>query len=127
MSVPERYLADYFIDNLPTDMVPYWDFDAPGIVSEPRDSSAAAIAAAGLLELSTLTTGADSARYFNAAEAVLDSLMTPQYLSDGTNSAGLLLHGTGNKPANSEIDVSLIYADYYFVEALIRYLEIVGP
>jgi unsaturated chondroitin disaccharide hydrolase len=123
-----RNLADFFLANLPTDRVPYWDFDAPDIPNEPRDSSAAAIALSGLLELSTLET--DPLRrdtYLAEAEAILDSLTSAAYLSDGAVSSGLLLHGTGNKPANKSVDVSLIYGDYYLVEAMVRYLEITAP
>lgn len=118
-------LADYFLDHLPADQIPYWDFDAPNIPNEPRDSSAAAIAASGLLELSTLAS--DPARrqaYRTAAEGILGSLMSSAYLSDGQASSGILLHGTGHQPAGSEIDVSLIYGDYYFIEALLRYLAL---
>jgi len=123
-----KKMADYFLANLPSDMIPYWDFDAPGIPSEPRDSSAAAIAAAGLLKLSeVLPSGADRTKYFDAAVAILDSLMTETYLSDGTLSEGILLHGTGSKPQGNEINVSLIWGDYYFVEALMLYQDIVGP
>jgi hypothetical protein len=123
-----RDMADFYLANLPTGRVPYWDFDAPGIPNEPRDSSAAAIAASGLLELSTLEI--DPVRrdtYLAEAEAILDSLTSAAYLSDGAASSGLLLHGTGNKPANKEVDVSLIYGDYYMVEALLRYLKITAP
>jgi unsaturated chondroitin disaccharide hydrolase len=121
-------IADVFVAGLPADHVPYWDFEAPGIPNEPRDSSAAAIAASALLELATLSE--DPARAGNhraAAESILASLMSSVYLSDGAESSGLLLHGTGHKPANSEIDVSLIYGDYYFVEALVRSLELGAP
>jgi unsaturated chondroitin disaccharide hydrolase len=115
-------LADAFIARLPADGVPYWDFDAPAIPDEPRDSSAAAIASSGLLELSTLVDGPVLARtYREAAEHILASLMSDAYLSDGAVSSGLLLHGTGHRPADREVDVSLIYGDYYFVEALLRH------
>ena len=121
-------LAEYFIDNLPADNVPYWDFDAPNIPNEPKDSSAAAIAASSLLELSTLVNSdAERDRYLGTAEAILESLSSNAYLSDGTESSGILLHGTGNKPQDSEVDVSLIYGDYYFVEALERYKSIASP
>ena len=122
-----KKMADFFLNRLPADSVPYWDFDAAGIPNVPRDSSAAAIAAAGLLDLSQVTNNsADSYRYFYAAVAILDSLMSPTYLSDGIVSEGILLHGTGSaRPSlNSEVDVSLIWGDYYFVEALQRYQEI---
>lgn len=115
-------LADYFIDHLPADHVPYWDFQAPGIPNEPRDTSAAAIAASGLLELSTLA--GDTAarnRYRSAAFDILTALCSPAYLAEGSTSHGILRHGVGNKPAASEVDVSLIYGDYYFLEALLRY------
>ena len=120
-----RQVADYLIDHLPTDHVPYWDFEAPNIPNEKKDSSAAAIAASGLLELSTLVTdGASRTRYREAAFQVLESLCSPAYLAEGTTSSGILLHGVGNKPANTEVDVSLIYGDYYFIEALLRYVTL---
>jgi unsaturated chondroitin disaccharide hydrolase len=114
--------ADYFIKNLPVDFVPYWDFQAPKIPDEPRDASAAAIAASGLFELSTFA--ADTTlrtKYFKAAENILNSLCSSSYLAEGTSSHGILNHCVGHRPNNSEIDVSLIYADYYFLEALYRY------
>lgn len=115
-------LADWFIDHLPADGMPYWDFQAPGIPNEPKDSSAAAIAASGLLELSTLTNDVEARnRYRNSAAAMLAVLCSPAYLAEGTSSHGILRHGTGNKPAASEIDVSLIWGDYYFLQALLRY------
>ncbi len=115
-------LADYFIGHLPEDHVPYWDFNLPQTDGEPRDTSAAAIAASGLLELSThVADSAKSKHYRDTALAILTSLCSPPYLAEGSNSAGVLLHGTGSKPHGSEIDVSLIYGDYYFLEALLRY------
>ena len=116
--------ADYFMNRLPSDHIPYWDFDAPGIPNEPRDASAGAIAASGLLELGTNAT-ADSLRrkYFDAAEVILAALASPPYLSEGTHSSGIISHSTGNKPAGSEIDVDLIYGDYYFLEGLQRYVR----
>jgi unsaturated chondroitin disaccharide hydrolase len=121
-----RLVADYFIDHLPADHVPYWDFDAPGIPNEPKDCSAAAIAASGLMELVTFDPdGAARARYRDAASDILASLCTPAYLAEGSNSSGILQHGVGNKPSNGEVDVSLIYGDYYFLEALLRYQALV--
>lgn len=117
-----RGIADFFIENLPEDSVPYWDFMAPNIPDEPRDTSAAAIAASGLIELSTLVSDKhESVKYYRAALNILSSLCSAEYLSDGTESEGILLHGVGSKPHNSEVDVSLIYGDYYFLEALLRY------
>ena len=117
-----RRLADYFIDHLPADHVPYWDFNAPNIPNEPKDSSAGAIAASGLWELSTLETDpVRRVRYRDAAHAILASLCSPAYLAKGSNSRGILLHGVGHKPNGTEVDVSLIYGDYYFIEAMLRY------
>ena len=120
-----RRVADYFIDHLPADRVPYWDFQAPNIPNEPKDSSAAAIAASGLLELATLVTDPTArTRYRNAALGILSALCSPAYLAEGSPSAGILLHGTGNRPNNTEVNVSLIYGDYYFLEALLRYRQL---
>ncbi|MBI3112738.1 MAG: glycoside hydrolase family 88 protein [Ignavibacteriales bacterium] len=124
----ERFLrtaqrvADYYLQHLPADHVPYWDFKAPGIPNEPRDVSAAAIAASGLFELSQNSgEGARQAKYREAAEKTLQSLCSPAYLAEGTNSRGILNHAVGHMPAGTEIDVSIIYADYYFIEAMLRY------
>ena len=111
--------ADFFIAHLPSDGVPYWDFRDPAIPDAPRDASAAAIAASGLLDLARYSDSADALRYHDAAMHILHSLAA-NYLTRGTNSAAILLHSTGGKPQNSEVDVGLVYADYYFVEALVR-------
>ncbi len=106
--------------NLPADKVPYWDFNASGIPNEERDASAAAITASGLLELSTYVK--DSKPYVAAAEQMLTSLGSPAYLAKpGENNHFVLLHSVGHKPAKSEIDVPLVYADYYYIEGLLRY------
>lgn len=114
-------VADWFIGHLPADGVPYWDFYAPGIPATERDASAAAIGAAGLLKLAKQTRGATSARYRAAAEHILRSLAT-NYTTRGTASAAILRHSVGGHPQHVEIDVGLVYADYFFVEALLRYL-----
>lgn len=112
-------VAGVYLERLPDDLVPFWDFMAPGIPNEPRDAAAAAIAASGLLELSTLATDAERAkRYRSKAEGMLAEL-SRNYQSREANSA-FLLHATGHKPAGSEIDCSIIYADYYYLEALLR-------
>jgi len=113
-----QQLADYFILHLPTDFVPYWDFSQSG--TAPRDSSAAAIAAAGLLELSTyVATQADHDKYRNAALSILSSLSSPTYLGDRLATDGILLHGTSNAPGG-DTDKSLIYGDYYFIQGCYR-------
>jgi unsaturated chondroitin disaccharide hydrolase len=124
-----KRMADFFIDNLPDDYVPYWDFQAPNIPAEEKDASAAAIAASGLLELSTLVINSNEVdRYRSAANKILQSLCSPAYLAEGTNSRGILLHGVGNRmnsnPVRGEVDVSLIYADHFFIEALLRNKQI---
>lgn len=134
-------MADYFLDheNLPADKVPYWDFNAgqegykpdwsfdPDKYKEmPRDASAAAIAASGLLELSVLTQDEQRKnKYKNAAKSILNSLSSKEYLNvDNQNPYFLLKHSTGNLPSANEVDVPLIYADYYFLEALLRYRKL---
>lgn len=121
--------ANYYLANVPADFVPYWDFDAPGIPNAPRDSSAAAITLSGLVQMSLLATNlSDSASDWLGARHILSSLGSTNYLAQGTSSSGILLHGTGEPPQNidPEIDVSLIYGDYYFIEALYRYAQIYG-
>jgi unsaturated chondroitin disaccharide hydrolase len=115
--------ADLFLKRLPKDYIPYWDFDDPAIPAAPRDVSAAAIVASALFELSTFCT--DSVKrnaYFLAATKILNSL-SASYLSKNKNHA-ILLSSTGNKPGNKDIDVPIIYADYYFLEALLRYKKL---
>jgi len=100
--------------------VPYWDFKAPGIPNEPRDSSAAAVAASGLLDLATLDPLPENrVRYEAAARAILDSLGTPAYRSSGRNPA-ILLHGTMNWHSTATRDIGLSFGDYFYLEALQR-------
>ncbi|MDR1600860.1 MAG: glycoside hydrolase family 88 protein [Tannerella sp.] len=112
--------ADLYLRRLPEDMIPYWDFDAPAIPAEPRDASAAAIAASALLELSTRGSDKEKSEYYRiSAEKILKALSSPEYQSRDANTS-FLLHSTGHWPNGSEIDASIIYADYYYLEALIR-------
>ena len=93
---------------------------------EPKDSSAAAIASSGLLELSQLEP--DPVRnktYLNAAKGIMTSLSSPPYLARGTGDKAILLHGTQNNH-KGKYDTGLIYGDYYFLEALLRYRRIAG-
>lgn len=118
-----RKIAAFILDqpNLPEDGIPYWDYSVSG-PDVPRDASAAAITASALLELSGMVRGKERKRYLKAAEHMLTSLSSATYKAPiGTNGGFLLMHSTGHFPANSEIDVPLSYADYYYVEALIRY------
>jgi unsaturated chondroitin disaccharide hydrolase len=119
-----KKMANYYIENVAEDYVPYWDYQAPNIPEEEKDASAAAIAVSGLLELMTLVhDDNDKLKYQTTAFNILNSLTSPAYLAEGTDSRGILLHGVGNRMKNSEVDVSLIYTDHFFVEALMRYQE----
>lgn len=92
----------------------------PDIPNTPRDASAACVVASALLELSTFVQDKDKAKmYRDKAEAMLKELSSPRYQSRSINNA-FLLHSTGHKPAGGEIDASIIYADYYYIEALLR-------
>lgn len=129
------HTADFWLNhpNLPEDGVPYWDFNAgqEGFVPDwnydsqmfkevPRDASAAAIAASAFLELTDYVD--DGEKYEQAAEHILKSLSSPLYLAEsGTNCNFILMHSVGSIPHGSEIDVPLVYADYYYLEALLRY------
>lgn len=111
--------------NLPADGVPYWDYDAPKTGPDgtecKRDASAAAIMASALIELSQLDHGKMSRKWLKLAEKQLRTLSSPQYLADEGEQGGFVLrHGVGHLPGGSEIDVPLTYADYYYVEALLR-------
>ena len=104
---------------LPKDMVPYWDFDAPGIPNEPRDASAAAVIASGLYELSGYS-AANGKAYRQAADQILVSLTDHYRAPVGADKGFILLHSTGTKLTNTEVDEPLSYADYYYMEALWR-------
>lgn len=129
------HTADFWLNhpNLPEDGIPYWDFNAgqedyvpdwnydPEIFKVvPRDASAAAIVASAFLELSGYVT--DGKKYSAAAAHILKSLSSPAYLAEPrTNCNFILMHSVGSIPHGEEIDVPLIYADYYYLEALMRY------
>ncbi|HET8828616.1 MAG TPA: glycoside hydrolase family 88 protein [Pelobium sp.] len=104
--------------NMPADLVPYWDFDAPNIPNEPRDASAAAVISSALFEMSTYTKEKND--YLQKAQTILDNLSAKYASPVGENKGFILIHSTGSKPHNSEIDVPLSYADYYYLEALVR-------
>jgi len=126
----KRYLTQAqniakFIFNSPTlpkDLVPYWDYNDPAIPNTPRDVSAAAIMASALYELSTYSNGND---YKEKADVIMANLSNYYKAPLSTNGDFILLHSTGNKPAKSEIDVPITYADYYYLEALLRSREFV--
>lgn len=106
--------------NMPDDKVPYWDMDAPDIPYEPRDASSAAIIASALYELSTMPID-NAASYKTYADEIMTSLASAEYTAQpGENGRFILKHSTGSIPHNSEVDVPLNYADYYYLEALKR-------
>lgn len=126
----EKYLqqavnvANFIMNHprLPEDKIPYWDFDAPKIPDELRDASAAAIMASAFIELSQYTKGDIAKQCLTTAEMQLKTLSSPEYLAEpGTNCNFILKHSVGALPGNLEVDVPLTYADYYYVEALVRY------
>lgn len=113
--------------NTPEDRIPYWDYNAPNIPDAPRDTSAAAVMASAFFELSTMVEGELSQRYFDYGETLLMALSSDAYLAKkGENGGFILMHAVGHLPANSEIDVPLNYGDYYYLEAIRRYLGLRG-
>lgn len=112
-----RKVADCYLRRLPADRIPYWDFDDPAIPDAPRDASAAAVVASALLELSTYA-GDGGTAYRREAEAMMRELDAAY--RGGEKCPALLVHSTGHYPAGSEIDHAIIYADYYYYEALLR-------
>jgi len=121
-------IAKFMINhpNLPADKIPYWDFDAPNIPNEERDASAGAIMASALLELSTFSPK-NKTTYFSIAQQVLTSLSSDAYKAKlGENNHFILKHSVGHKPGNSEIDTPIVYADYYYLEALLRYKHLIA-
>ncbi len=118
-----RHVARYLMEHprMPADKIPYWDFDAPDIPDAPRDASAAAVMASALIELSQMNAGDFGQQCLAFAQAQIRSLSSPDYLAKvGDNCHFALMHSTGNFPGNGEVDVPLSYADYYYVEALLR-------
>ncbi|RLD84009.1 MAG: glucuronyl hydrolase [Bacteroidetes bacterium] len=110
---------------LPTDKIPYWDYDVSKTDTTPRDASAAAITASALYELSIFVSKKEKNKYTKWADTIMKNLKSPVYLAeDGKNNGFLLYHSVGSLPHKSEIDVPLNYADYYFLEALFRSEEL---
>ena len=125
----EKYLetaeniAGFLLNNLPSDLVTYWDFNDPKIPDAPRDASAAAIMASALYELSVLADNGD--KYLEADDKIIITLSSSEYrANDGSNGGFLLKNSVGNKNRDDEVSVALNYADYYYLEALKRQSEI---
>jgi hypothetical protein len=118
-----KHIATFILNhpNLPADKIPYWDFNAPDIPQSLRDASAGAIIASALLELSGYVDAASAKTYRDVAETQIRTLSSPEYFAEeGTNGNFILKHSVGHFPNNSEMDVPLTYADYYYIEALLR-------
>lgn len=110
--------ADYIINNLPEDGVPNWDFASN---EQQKDSSAAAIMASAFIDLYGLT---EDEAYLQVAERQLATLSSDEYLAQADECGGFLLkHGVECYPQGKLVDASLAYGDYYFIEAMIRYLN----
>lgn len=111
-------IAAFLINNqaIPQDRVPYWDYNAPDIPKAPRDASAAAITASALIELSAYT----KQNVMDEAMKIMNSLASEYQAKQGENNFYILEHSVGSVPHRSEIDAPIIYADYYYVEALVR-------
>jgi len=131
-----KNIASFILNhpNMPDDLVPYWDFNAPDLPADNpyaakyktyRDASTASILASALIELSTYAEGEESANYLSKAERMLESLSSAPYKAAiGTNGGFILQHSVGSIPHGGEIDVPLTYADYYYIEALMRYKKL---
>lgn len=123
LEVAERN-ARYWIEHLPDDKVPYWDFDAdlsqPLPLGPQKESSAAAIAASGLLDLARQTRCDEHAvAYHNEAMVMLDALCAPEYLAIDTPAwDGILKHGVYHTRKNLGVDESVMWGEFFFVEAL---------
>lgn len=115
-----KRVAHFFCASLPEDHVPYWDFRLDTTAGEPRDSSAAAIAASGMLEIAEHVSTIESQLYVKQAKAMLHSLSESYTAWDDPEYEGIITHSTANKPAGNAIDVSLIYGDYYYVEVMAK-------
>lgn len=125
-------ITDFYLKNLPEDLVPIWDFNVDEAGYNPegksyavefkeklKDASAAAIVCSGLFELGQFT---NQSSYTETAIKMLHSLSSPNYRAElGKNGDFILMHSVGSIPHHNEIDVPLCYADYYYLEALIRY------
>ena len=132
-----QHIAHFLLSNpnLPTDKIPYWDYNAPGIphagqtispsAGPLRDASAAAIMASALIELTHYVRPEEGRQYLDVAEQILVNLSSNTYKPVvGANGGFILRHSVGHLPAHSEVDVPLTYADYYFVEAMMRYRQL---
>jgi uncharacterized protein YyaL (SSP411 family) len=121
-----RSIANFILNhpNLPADGVPYWDFNDPKIPNTLRDASAGAIMAMAFQDLAELVPADEAARYRAMAEKQVRTLASPAFRASlNENGNFILMHSVGHRPRNSEVDVPINYADYYFLKALSRYAK----
>lgn len=119
-----RDVAQFLLShpNMPSDKIPFWDFNAPNIPNALRDASAASILASALLELAQFTKGKEKQQYIETARVIIVKLASDEYRAKaGSNGGFLIKHGVGHLLNNSEVDAPLTYGDYYFLEAMHRY------
>ncbi len=110
----------FSLKNMPADGIFYWDMKDPAIPNTSRDASAAALVASAFYELCGYVPVGEGKQYKAFADKIVNSLIDHYQAPVGSNQGFLLLHSTGHKPANSEIDVPINYADYFYLEALRR-------
>lgn len=119
-------VTGYYLEHLPENLIPYWDFDFTDGSEEPRDSSAAAIAACGMLEMAKYLPQEKAGYYTSQAKQIMQALWDHCAVKDKKTSNGLLLHGTyaraslGNPCSNRGVDECNTWGDYYYLEGLIR-------
>jgi unsaturated chondroitin disaccharide hydrolase len=119
-------LTEFFVTHLPKDLIPYWDFDFSDGSDEPRDSSCAAIAACGMLEMAKYLNAEKAELYRSLAKRLLKALTDQCAVKDKKVSNGILLHGTYCKSSpyntcpNLGVDECVSWGDYYYMEALTR-------
>ncbi len=122
-------VTDFFIEHLPEDLIPYWDFDFDTGSTEPRDSSAAAVAVCGILEMVKYLDDEQGKKYRDAADRIMAALITRCGNRDLKQSNGILLHGTyardskENTCTNRGVDECNTWGDYFYMEALTRILS----
>jgi len=115
-------VTDVYLERLPEDLIPYWDFNAPDIPDAPRDVSAAAVVGSALLELAQYVPENKQDLYRGKAEDMLNSLALRYHA--GPHNSALLSQSTGHYPGGTEINTSINYADYYYLEALLRFKKL---
>ncbi len=120
--IQSRHIADYLITKLGDEYVPCWDFALSSDSGEEKDASAASIIASAMIEL-YMHTG--EKKYLETGKNIVFCLSEPGYFdSKGENGGFLLKHSVVSKPARAGIDIPLSYADYYYIEAILRLLQV---